>query len=322
MNWLNIDKGAGKMLDPQIEKVLCRQTNSRTAVPEPISVAEARKTFSKSRRNVKEIVKSVSSVEDVVIDSEFGKIPIRIYTPEGTGPFPILVFFHGGGFVLGDLESTDNICRYFAHGAECIVVSVDYRLAPEHKFPAAVEDAYFATQWVEKNAQSFRGDSQRIAVGGESAGGNLATVVSILSRKNKTPRLDFQLLIYPCLQFGLETDSMISCGEKYNLTVSEMKWFGSHYFSDESQMTNILASPLLADSLEDLPPAFIVTAEFDPLRDEGEEYADRLASYGVPVRKKRYPGMVHSFFNYSGEVEQSKMALDDTVIELRKVFYS
>ena len=190
------------MLDPQIEKVLCRQTNSRTAVPEPISVAEARKTFSKSRRNVKEIVKSVSSVEDVVIDSEFGKIPIRIYTPEGTGPFPILVFFHGGGFVLGDLESTDNICRYFAHGAECIVVSVDYRLAPEHKFPAAVEDAYFATQWVEKNAQSFRGDSQRIAVGGESAGGNLATVVSILSRKNKTPRLDFQLLIYPCLQFG------------------------------------------------------------------------------------------------------------------------
>lgn len=315
-------KGAEKMLDPQIEKILRKQANPKTAEADPISVAEARKTFSISRSNFKELEKSVSFVEDLLIDSEFGKIPIRIYTPEGTGPFPILVFFHGGGFVLGDLNTTHNICKYFAQGAECIVVSVDYRLAPEHRFPAAVEDAYFATQWVEKNAHTFRGDPQRISVGGESAGGNLAAVVSILSRKNKTPRLAFQLLIYPCLQFGLETDSMISCGEKYNLTVSEMKWFSSHYFSNKSQMTNILASPLLVESLVDLPPAFIITAEFDPLRDEGEEYADRLASFGVPVRKKRYPGMVHSFLNYSGEVDLSKIALDDTVMELRKVFYS
>ena len=310
------------MLDPQVEKVLSRQTDSGTDSTETVSVAETRRVFSESRTSFKEIVKNVSSVENLSIDSPHGKVPIRIYTPEGDGPFPVLVFFHGGGFVLGDLNTTDNICKYFANGAECIVVSVDYRLAPEHKFPAAVEDAYFATQWVEKNAHTFKGDPLRIAVGGESAGGNLAAVVSLLSRSNKTPAIQFQFLIYPCVQFGMETQSMIDCGEKYNLTVSEMKWFGDHYFSDESQMTNILASPLLVENLEGLPPALVVTAEFDPLRDEGEQYADRLASFGVKVKKKCYPGMVHSFFNYSGEVDQSKISLDETVMELRNIFYS
>ncbi|WP_060204047.1 alpha/beta hydrolase [Sporosarcina koreensis] len=310
------------MVDPQVEEVLSRQANSGNDSTETTSVAEARRMFSESRTNFKEIVKEVASVTDVVLDSPNGKIPIRIYTPEGNGPFPVLVFFHGGGFVLGDLNTTHNICNYLANGAECIVVSVDYRLAPEHKFPAAVEDAYFATQWVEENAYTFMGDPSRIAVGGESAGGNLAAVVSIMARENKTPALKFQLLIYPCVQFGMETKSMIECGEKYNLTVSEMKWFGDHYFSDKSQMTNIFASPLLAENLEGLPPALVITAEFDPLRDEGEEYADRLASSGVPVRKKCYPGMVHSFFNYSGEVDQSQIALDKTVMELREIFYS
>lgn len=310
------------MLDPQVENVLSRQATAGTDAIEALSVAEARRIFSESRTNFKEIVKEVSSVTDMVLASPDGKIPIRIYTPEGNGPFPVLVFFHGGGFVLGDLNTAHNICKYLANGAECIVVSVDYRLAPEHKFPAAVKDAYFATQWVEKNAHTFMGDPLRIAVGGESAGGNLAAVVSIMAREKKSPALQFQLLIYPCVQFGMETMSMIDCGEKYNLTVSEMEWFGDHYFSYKSQMTNAFASPLLAENLENLPPALVITAEFDPLRDEGEEYADRLAFSGVPVRKKCYPGMVHSFFNYSGEVDQSQIALNETVMELRKVFYS
>lgn len=309
-------------LNPQVKELLKKLGDSNSVALENLSPTEVREAFAYSRSQIKEIIKPVSKVEDLSIDSPGGAISIRIYTPGGQGAFPILVFFHGGGFVLGNLETTDNICRYFANGAECIVVSVDYRLAPEHKFPSAVEDAYFATKWVEDNALSFNGDPARIAVGGESAGGNLAAVVSIISREKRTPSIQFQLLIYPSTHLAHNTESCIECGNKYNLTLDEMEWFGNHYLSDEKQIENPLVSPLVTEDLSNLPPALVITAEFDPLRDEGEEYAERLASSGVDARKKRYSGMVHSFFNYSGEVDQSKVALDETVSELRQVFHS
>lgn len=294
---------------------------------ESMTPAEARSAFARARAELAEMETPVASVEDrVIVTGEHGagELPIRLYYPMGEDLpqlLPVLVFFHGGGFVLGSLEITDRICRYYAQHARCMVVSVDYRLAPEHKFPAAVQDAYAATKWVAENAAAIRADHSRIAVGGESAGGNLAAVVSLMSRDRGEFSLCFQLLIYPVVQFSLDTASCLECGNKYNLTLDEMYWFRRQYLEHEDQIQHPLASPMLAPDLSNLPPALIVTAEYDPLRDEGEAYAKRLTSFGVPAKANRYAGMVHSFLNYSGEVDASREALAETAIELRRVFY-
>lgn len=306
-------------IDPQVKSLLQRLESMGGEPLYKLSPEAARRALAASRASIKEVISSIASAEDVEIVSPAGAIPLRVYTPAGPGPFPILVFFHGGGFVLGDLEMVDQMCRFFSDKAQCLVISVAYRLAPEHKFPAAVEDASFTLKWVAENAAKWNGDQTRIAVGGESAGGNLATVAAQIARDAGGPSLVFQLLIYPVVRFDFATPSYEEHGHSNNLTTKEMKWFKEQYLDNE-QERHPHASPMFAPDLTNLPPALVITAEYDPLRDEGEEYADRLRSFGVPASCIRYQGMVHSFLNYSGEVEASKKALEEISKHLRQVF--
>jgi acetyl esterase/lipase len=261
----------------------------------------------------------VAHVEDRTLPGATEDIPVRIYTPEGNGPFPLLVFFHGGGYVLGDLDTHDGLCRSLTNGAGCIVVSVDYPLAPEHKFPTALKVGYAATQWVAEHAATINGDASRIAVGGDSAGGNLAAVVALMARGQDGPALTFQLLIYPDLDFRRTNFSIREYAGKYgNITREGQNWFMDHYLNNAEEKLNPLVSPLLAPDLKGLPPAFIITAEYDALRDEGEQYGQRLEEVGVPVTVNRYQGMIHEFVRHS--FDQSKQARAEAAAALQKAF--
>nr|WP_246516397.1 alpha/beta hydrolase fold domain-containing protein [Salicibibacter cibarius] len=262
----------------------------------------------------------VGHVTNKTITGPGGEIPVRIYSPEGEGPFPALVYYHGGGWVIGDLETVDVPCRRIANQTNCIVVSVDYRLAPEHKFPAAIEDAYAAAKWVANDADSIQVDPNRIAVGGDSAGGNLATVVAMMARDKSGPAIVRQILLYPVTNHTFDTNSYEENDDGYFLTTAMMKWFWNHYLRDEKDGENPYASPLLADDLSGLPPAFVITAGFDPLRDEGEAYAERLKAAGVPVEKTRYDSMIHGFCWMPGAIEQGKNALDHVASTLKRTF--
>jgi acetyl esterase len=263
---------------------------------------------------------AVARVENRTIPGPGGALPIRMYTPAGNGPFPVLIFFHGGGWVIGDLDTQDGACRALANGAACVVVSVDYRLAPEHKFPAAPEDCYAAARWVAANAASLRVDPARIAVGGDSAGGNLTAVVSQMARDRGSPRLAFQLLVYPVTDGACETPSYRENADGYLLTRDMMQWFWNHYVRDDADRLNPMASPLRAADLRDLPPALTITAEFDPLRDEGEAYAARLRDAGVPVQLTRYDGMIHGFFGMSSVMDQAQIAIAEAASAMRVAF--
>ncbi len=259
------------------------------------------------------------SVRDETIDGPDGNpLPLRIYTPSDKTGLPILVYYHGGGWVIGDLDTHDQVCRVLAKDAEVIVVSVDYRLAPEAPFPAAVHDCYAALQWVETNAETLGGDALRIAVGGDSAGGNLAAVISQLARDREGPEIRFQLLIYPATDMAQSHPSIEENGEDMVLTKHHLRWFRDHYIPDSLEWTNPLASPLLADDLCRLPPALVITAEYDPLRDEGEDYARRLRAQNNQVEVKRYDGMVHIFYQLAAMVEDGQAAIDQSTAALRR----
>lgn len=262
----------------------------------------------------------VAHVENRTIPGPAGAIPIRVYTPAGTGPFPVLVYFHGSGFVVCNLDTHDGICRGLTNGAGCVTVSVDYRLAPEHPFPAAVEDCYAATAWVATHATEVDGDPNRIAVGGDSAGGNLATVVALLARDQGGPRLVFQLLVYPVADQPCTTPSYEENAEGYSLTKQDMIWFWNHYLTDKSAWEDPRAAPLRAKDLRNLPPALVITAEYDPLRDEGELYAKRLQEAGVPVRLVRYEGVIHGFFGKAHRLDRAREAIGDAAASLRTAF--
>lgn len=262
----------------------------------------------------------VARVENRSIPGPAGEIPVRIYTPAGSGPFPVLVFFHGGGWVICNLDTHDAPCRSLANGADCVVVSVDYRLAPEHKFPAAPEDCFAATRWVAEHTAEINGDPARIAVGGDSAGGNLAAIVSQLARDNGGPRLIFQLLIYPAVDFTAQNLSKQENAEGYFLTMDDMIWFEEHYLNSKADRVNPLASPSLAADLSNLPPALVITAEYDPLRDEGEEYGRRLREAGVPVIVRRYDGLIHGFFNQALLIDKASAGVAETARTLRETF--
>jgi acetyl esterase len=265
----------------------------------------------------------VASVENRRIAGPAGEIPLRVYTPEGKGPFPVLVYFHGGGWVIGDLETHDDMCRRLTNGAGCVVVSVDYRLAPEHKFPAAVEDAYAATKWVAEHAGEINGDAGRLAIGGDSAGGNLTAVVTQLARDQKGPHLIFQLLIYPAMDFtATEMVSRLEYSQGYALITEDMDWFTDHYLNSREDYLNPLASPMLIKSFEDLPPALIITAEYDPLRDEGEEYGHKLQEAGVSVTISRYDGLIHGFFRMPKVMDKALEAVAEASQALRDAFSS
>jgi acetyl esterase len=263
---------------------------------------------------------TVGKVEDRQVPGAMGSIPVRFYTPSGTGPFPILVFFHGGGWVIGNRETHDATCRALTNAAGCIVASVDYRLAPEHKFPAAVEDSYAATRWIADHATSIGADPTRIAVGGDSAGGNLAATVSLAALERGGPPLVFQLLVYPVTDHAYDTPSYKDNADGYFLTRDAMVWFWNHYLDREADGRNPLASPLRARDLQNLPPAFVMTAEYDPLRDEGEAYAKRLREAGVPVTLNRYDGTIHGFFIMGNALSVAQQGIQDAAGALRAAF--
>jgi acetyl esterase len=291
-------------LDPVARLLLDQIAASSVPSIENLPVGQARAIFEAMSKNRVEPL-ALARVEDRRIPGPAGEIPVRIYTPEGEAPLPVLAFFHGGGWVIGSLESHDALCRAIARAVPAIVVAVDYRLAPEHPFPAGLEDSHAALVWIAENAASFGGDPARLAVGGDSAGGNLSAAVSLLARDRGGPKIAHQLLIYPATNLRGDTVSMRENAEGYFLTRSLMAWFGNHYITHEQTLLPH-ASPLLAPDLAGLPPATVITAEFDPLRDEGEAYAARLRESGVAAEYACYDGMIHGFitmpmFRQAGE---------------------
>ena len=307
-------------VDPQAQMFLDMLTMMNVPPTNTQSVEDVRTAYD-AMAQFSGTPEEVAKIEDRTLPGPAGEIPVRIYTPESTELLPMLVFFHGGGWTIGSLNSYDAVCRSLAKQAQCIVVSVDYRLAPEHKFPAAVEDAYAATAWVAEHAASIHGDSQRIAVGGDSAGGNLAAVVSHMARDKGSPKIVYQLLIYPATDYFIPgTPSIQENAEGYYLTKDTMVWFWDHYANSEEDAQNPRMAPLRATDFKGLPPALVITAEYDPLRDEGELYAAKLQEAGVSVTATRYNGMIHGFFTMAGIMDQSKVAIAEAVAALKTAF--
>ncbi len=263
---------------------------------------------------------SVGKITHELIPGPAGDILARVYTPEGEGPFPVLVYFHGGGWVIANLEVYEPSCRALCNKAHAIVVSVAYRQAPEHKYPAAAEDAYAATQWVMQNARMLNGDPERVVVGGESAGGNLATVACLKARDEGGLMPIGQLLIYPVTDARRNMPSYKENADAKPLNAPMMAWFWKHYLETEDQGLEAYASPLLSEDLSKLPPAVIFTADIDPLRDEGEAYAARLQEFGVPVKAKRFEGVMHEFFGLAGAVAKATQAVDEASLELNRLY--
>jgi acetyl esterase len=247
---------------------------------------------------------------------------LRAYCPKGTGPWPVLVYFFGGGWSLGTLDTCDGICRMLTNAAQCLTVSVAYRLAPEHKFPAAVEDCYAGTAWAASHAGELGGDPARLAVGGDSSGGNLAAAVALMARERSGPAIAHQLLVYPNTDYQASTPSMRDICDEYLFNRDSVRWYWGMYLATPQDGASPLASPLRADDLSGLPPATVITAEYDPLRDEGELYARRLEEAGVPARLIRYDGMIHGFFTMAGDLDTARTAVLDAAGRLRAAFAS
>lgn len=306
-------------LDPQAEMLL-KQMESAGAPPlNTLSPPDARRLTAAMFKVPPGTEEPVHKVENRSIPGPAGQIPVRIYTPAGAGPFPLLVFIHGGGFVICDLESHDAACRSLTNQAKCVTVSIDYRLAPEHKFPAAVDDSYAAALWVSEHAKELNGDPNRMAIGGDSAGGNLSAVVSMLARDAGKPKICFQLLVYPATDAHRKTESHRKFTD-YFLTKEMIDYFIGHYLRGEADKNDPRMSIALAKNFKDLPPAHIITAEFDPLRDEGEAYAETLRSAGVASTVTRYPGMIHGFFTMANVLDRGKKAVAEAAAHLRKAF--
>jgi acetyl esterase len=275
-----------------------------------MEVADCRAAFMGLVQMTQGEVAPIHNSEDRSIPGPGGDIPLRIYTPRDTGgaPLPVLVLYHGGGWVIGDLETHDNMCRHFANKADMVVVSVDYRLAPEHKFPAGHDDCIAATAWVHANAASIGGDAKRIAVTGDSAGGNMAAVVA----QQLKGKIAFQLLMYPGTDFSATeyaSREKFGTGE-YLLSMADMAWFGGHLASSPEALLEPKASPMATQDLSGLAPALTITAGFDPLRDEGKAYADALAAAGVASEYKCYEGTIHGFISLPGALEAGMPCLD------------
>ena len=256
-------------------------------------------------------------VADRRVPGPAGEIPVRVYTPVAGSGLPGLIYFRGGGFVIGSLDSSDRTCRDLAHLSGRVVVSVDYRLAPEHPFPAAVDDAHAAAKYVVEHASEFGIDAGQVAIGGESAGANLATVAALRSLRSGGPALAFQLLVYPLVDFADDSPSMREFADGHFITSDVLLYFERHYLGHVQNRQHPDASPLTAD-LRGLPPAFVITAECDPLRDQGEAYARKLAQAGVPVTTKRYDGMIHPFVSLAGIVDGGRAALTDAAAALKE----
>ena len=303
-------------LDPSV-KVLLESLGEMGNGLSAMGVEEARQAielFAELGKGVE-----VARVEDLTIPEPTGDIPARLYVPEvpgGGGPPPTVVYFHGGGWVIGNIASHDGICRKLANASGCAIVSVDYKLAPEHQFPAAPQDCYTAVCWIHEHGAGLGIDTSRLAVAGDSAGGNLSAVTAQLCRERGGPAIAFQLLVYPATDLTLSHPSVEENAEGYLLTKADMKWFKDHYLGGQDPK-NPLASPLYATDLGGLPPALVLTAEFDPLRDEGEAYATALQQAGVEARASRYDGLIHGFFGLEAVIPAAAPAMEEAAAALR-----
>lgn len=259
-------------------------------------------------------------VQDRDLRGPDGVVPVRVYDPSGSGDLPIVAFLHGGGFVMGSLDGHDPVCRELAHRVGCIVVSVDYRLAPEHPFPAGLDDAEAAVRWLQRHGREVGGDPERLAVAGDSSGGNFAAAVSLRLREAAQPLPCHQLLVYPVTDHAFATDSYRRFGEGYFLTVDDMRWFWGHYLADPAAGDRSDVSVLRAPSLAGLPPTTIVLADHDPLRDEGAAFGARLAQAGVDVLVHEEPGTVHGYLNVFGPIPPAERSWEIAAARLRAAF--
>ena len=305
-------------LNSQAQALLEEIENQGLPPFEEMSPTAAR-VVAMSFRDLQGEAETVQEVRDILVPGPLGNLPVRVYHPEPGRALPLLVYLHGGGWVIGDIEVVDRPCRALANAGHCVIASVNYRLSPETKFPGPVEDCYAATNWLAAHAAGLGADPSRIAVGGDSAGGNLAAAVALMARDRAGPKLAFQLLIYPVTApakgttFGSYTEN----AENYLLTRAAMEWFWDHYLNGEEQGRNPYASPLFAADHSRLPPAMVITAEFDPLRDEGRAYAGKLREAGVDVTTSHYEGLIHGFFWMAGVLDRGRDLIDEMGKELR-----
>jgi len=303
------------MLDPQA-KVICDATNAL----ERMEYTDA--TLAEQRTGFGALLMLAGEPEPVfaVEDRDADGVPVRIYRPSPDPQLPVVVYLHGGGWVIGTVEQFDPILRQVANATQAVVVAPDYRLAPEHPFPTPLDDCWRALEWTAKHAATFGGDASRIAVMGDSAGGNLAAVCALVARDAGAPKLAMQVLVYPVTDCDLQTASYVDNGNGYLLEERQMRWFFSCYVRGDNDPTDWRVAPLRAPDLRGVAPAVVITAEYDPLRDEGEAYARRLLDAGVPVHKHRYDGMIHAFFGLSAVFDASRDAMERIGTELRRAF--
>jgi acetyl esterase len=308
------------MLHPQARILLDLMLASGAPAMHTLTPDEARMFYLGRRATTQPVPPEIGAVEDFPITGPHGSIGLRHYRPLATARdevLPLLLFFHGGGFVIGDLDSHDTLCRELCNLSGCAVIAVDYRLGPEHRFPKAVDDCLAALYYVHDQAGKLKIDAKRIAVGGDSAGGNLAAVCALAARDAGGPQLKFQLLIYPVTSMQGNTASYDTCGEGYALTAKTMNYFRDHYIDDEKLHADWRASPLLAHNLSGLPKAFVITAGFDPLRDEGKAYADQLSLAGTPCTQICFERQMHGFILMGRVLDEANAAVRLCASELR-----
>jgi acetyl esterase/lipase len=301
---------AAVRLDPQARELLEQLARTRAPALDSLSVAEARRSYREGRLALAPPPVAMEEVRDFHFPGDSGEIGARYYRPAGEKPggrLPVAVYFHGGGWTCGDLDTHDSVCRGIAAHGRCAVVAVDYRMGPEHKFPAAVEDALAAVRWVSANAGSLVVDASKLVVAGESAGGNLAAVAA-LALRDSGPAIAMQVMVYPVVDQAADTQSLKRFASGYSLTLELLRWYQKQYLRDERDRADWRASPLLAADHSLLPPAYILTAGYDPLVDEGEAYANRLRQAGVPVVYECFEGMIHGFLPLGGALAAARHA--------------
>ena len=308
-------------VDPQVQALLDEMVAMGAQPYEELTVAEAR-VAARAFLDLQGEPEAVASVAHCFIPGPTADLPARIYTPEGEGPFPGLVYFHGSGWVVLNIEICDTTMRALANSTGCVVVAVNYQKAPEHPFPEPFEDCWAATLWTFENAEALNLDTSRIGVIGDSAGGNLAAAVCLRARNEGAPKLAYQALIYPAVEHGWDTASAHENAEGYLLQRESMHLFWHHYGPDTSLARDWRVSPLLADDHSGLPPAFIATAEFDPLRDDGRAYHAKLHDAGVPVTYVEYDGMIHGFYWMQGVADGPKRLHEDLAEAVREALHS